>query len=300
MAITNNDVTFLFYCKKIGVSFKDTLMLGRLKQFAKKDYILNDIEKFSNLDLNINAINFKEEYSESFFKMLGADTINSIDYSDYEKASIIHDMNLPLSDEYDNRFSVIIDGGTIEHVFNFPIAIKNCMKALKVGGYYLGMTPANNLMGHGFYQFSPELFYRIFSPENGFCVIKMLAYATKDNSEAKNWYEVIDPKTIKNRVMLRNSLPTYILIIAKKMEEKEIFSTYPQQSDYVSTWFAHDDTINKSTVKETNILKRFFRKYIPKGLKPLLRKIYSIYKKDEVTNDEIGTFDSKHFEKFDP
>jgi hypothetical protein len=30
------------------------------------------------------------------------------------------------------------------------------------------VTPANNQMGHGFYQFSPELFFRVFSQENGY------------------------------------------------------------------------------------------------------------------------------------
>ena len=77
-------------------------------------------------------------------------------------------MNLPIGDDLKRKFSVVIDGGTLEHVFNFPVAIKNCMQMLDVGGHFFVHTMANNFMGHGFYQFSPELFYRVFSPENGF------------------------------------------------------------------------------------------------------------------------------------
>ena len=95
------------------------------------------------------------------------DTI-SIDASAYENATMVHDMNLPVGDELKQKFSVVIDGGTLEHVFNFPTAIRNCMEMLKVGGHFFAHTMANNFMGHGFYQFSPELFYRVFSPENGF------------------------------------------------------------------------------------------------------------------------------------
>ena len=67
-----------------------------------------------------------------------------------------------------NKYTLVIDGGCLEHIFNFPVAIKNCMEMLQEGGHFIGITPANNLMGHGFYQFSPELYFRIFSKENGF------------------------------------------------------------------------------------------------------------------------------------
>jgi 2-polyprenyl-3-methyl-5-hydroxy-6-metoxy-1,4-benzoquinol methylase len=57
----------------------------------------------------------------------------------------------------------VFDGGTLEHIFDYPTAIKNCMKMVKPGGHLLLTTPANNWFGHGFYQFSPELFYSFVS-----------------------------------------------------------------------------------------------------------------------------------------
>jgi hypothetical protein len=65
-------------------------------------------------------------------------------------------------------FSVVYDGGTIEHVFNAVQAFKNGMEMVRVGGHFIQVNPANNFMGHGFWQFSPELIYRVFSAENGF------------------------------------------------------------------------------------------------------------------------------------
>ena len=86
-------------------------------------------------------------------------------------------MNIPISDSSKDKYTVVIDGGSLEHVFNFPIAIKNCMEMLQVGGYFISLAPANNMLGHGFYQFSPELFYRIFSKENGFSVVQYVEKA---------------------------------------------------------------------------------------------------------------------------
>jgi 2-polyprenyl-3-methyl-5-hydroxy-6-metoxy-1,4-benzoquinol methylase len=65
-------------------------------------------------------------------------------------------MNLPISETLRQRYSVVYDGGKLEHVFNQPQALKNCMEMVRVGGYFLQTNTANKFMGHGFWQFSPE------------------------------------------------------------------------------------------------------------------------------------------------
>jgi hypothetical protein len=59
--------------------------------------------------------------------LLGADEIISIDASGYENATIIHDMNEPAEDLAE-QFDLVIDGGSLEHIFNFPVAILNVMR----------------------------------------------------------------------------------------------------------------------------------------------------------------------------
>src|ERR1035437_4455666 len=227
MAITSNDCKLLFYAKSLNVSYEQTLTLGRLQLYAKKSDIVDCINKYKNNTKEINEVNFVDEYSEPLLEILGAKKIDSIDFSNYENVSIVHDLNLPIEQKYYNQYSTIIDGGTIEHVFNSPVAIKNCMEMLKIGGHYIGITPANNQMGHGFYQYSPELYYRVFSEENGFVVKKMLI-ATRNTEENENLYEVLDPKKVNSRVMLQNDQPVSLMVIAEKIQNTTIFEKIPQ------------------------------------------------------------------------
>jgi SAM-dependent methyltransferase len=169
-------------------------------------------------------------FTDGLLRTLGAQTVESIDASGYEGASIIHDMNTELPPALQGRFTLLIDCGTLEHIFNFPVAIRNCMRLLQPGGHLLLATPANNFMGHGFYQFSPELFYRVLSAENGFRIRHMYVCELR---HAGSWYELTDPATLGSRVELINSVPTYLLILATKVGETgELLATAPQQSDY--------------------------------------------------------------------
>lgn len=66
------------------------------------------------------------------------------------------------------KYDAVIDSGTPEHVFNFPVALASAMSMVRKGGYLFVVTMANNHCGHGFYQFSSELFFRALARENGF------------------------------------------------------------------------------------------------------------------------------------
>lgn len=64
-----------------------------------------------------------------------------MDISAYENADIIFDLNNPnLTNELKNRFDYILDGGTTEHVFDYPQALRNIVKMLKVGGKVFHMS----------------------------------------------------------------------------------------------------------------------------------------------------------------
>lgn len=178
-------------------------------------------------------------YAEPFLRILGACEIASFDASDYEKATCVHDFNRPIPDGFKDKFSVVLDGGTLEHIFNFPTAIKNCMEMVREGGHYLSITPTNNFLGHGFYQFSPELFFRVLSPANGFETEQIFIHEEFPESE---WYAVTDPQTVRERVILINRYPSYLFIIAKKIHTVEIFKTAPQQSDYSAMWQESEET----------------------------------------------------------
>ena len=57
------------------------------------------------------------------------------------------------------------------------------IKLTKIGGMIIHALPANNFCGHGFWQFSPELFYELYSPENGRSVpfLRQILYSSDDS-----------------------------------------------------------------------------------------------------------------------
>jgi hypothetical protein len=180
-------------------------------------------------------------YADGFFRhVLKFEDVESIDYSPFEGASIIHDFGEPLPEHLQETFDLAVDGGTLEHVFNFPVAAANLMKLVRVGGIVYAANPSNNLCGHGFYQFSPELMYRIFSPKNGFELIfvRLLRsrYASVALSSGHAVYDVSDPAQAGGRVNLQNSKPVVIMTMARRVRHCEPFAEKVLQSDYAREW----------------------------------------------------------------
>lgn len=93
-----------------------------------------------------------------------------MDISDYEGADIIFDLNSKdLPESLIGKFDYVIDGGTTEHVFDFPQALKNIASMIKIGGKVFHYLPAHNYINHGFYSVSPSVL-QAFYQSNGFRV----------------------------------------------------------------------------------------------------------------------------------
>ena len=177
------------------------------------------------------AVGTLPAYANELLLAMGATSVESMDASGYEQASLTHDLNRAIPAEWNERFDVVFDGGTLEHVFDFPTAIKNCMRMVAPGGRFVSVTTANNWCGHGFYQFSPELFYRVLSADNGYAIQEM--YVAEIDGTA---FAVNDPAAISARIELCNTRPVYLLVHARRESVREIFANVPQQSDYTVHW----------------------------------------------------------------
>jgi len=214
-------------------------------------------------------------FAEPFLHFIGADNIASFDYSDYQRASNIHDMNLKIAADMHEKFSAVFDGGSLEHVFNFPVAIKNCMDMVRTGGHFISICPANNFMGHGFYQFSPELFFSVFSPANGFDTVKILAY--EDRPDTK-FYEVLSPESLGERVTLINNRPVYLAVLARKCRH-EIELQIPQQSDYKLEWSkdSGQSSLRNCIVNRASALG-WLNALLPGRLKNRLKRVFCLQK----------------------
>jgi hypothetical protein len=235
MGIEWNTLKFLLACRQAGVHFTHTLTLGRQTLFVGLPSIRMLFKRYGALPPEFGEILEKGgNYAEGIFKLLGAEEVTSIDKSDFEGASVVHDMNVPLPMEHNGRYEFVFDGGTLEHIFHFPIALRSSMEAVKIGGHLLLHTPANNYCGHGFYQLSPELYYRALSNKNGFEIVRMIAFEAVPGAK---WYDVVDPAIARQRVEIAHGKQrVLLLVLAKRVRETEIFKTAPQQSDYFTQW----------------------------------------------------------------
>jgi len=93
------------------------------------------------------------------FQSLGFKEVFSLDVSNFENADYLVDLNLELDTAIPRDFDLVFDGGTAEHVFDFKQLLMNIHKLLNIGGTVVHASPSNNHVDHGFYQFSPTVFY---------------------------------------------------------------------------------------------------------------------------------------------
>jgi hypothetical protein len=235
-----------------GVDFSATATLGRMDLHVRPRDLAALLRDFQ-VPIGETALSdvAHQRYADSLLMALGARSVESIDASAYEGATIVHDMNRPVSAGLVGRFSVIVDHGTTEHIFDFPTAMRNVIQMLAIGGHFLTATCANNFMGHGFYQFSPELYFRLFDNASGF---RLRGVFLVEVASRGCWYRVTDPAVVRERVELRNRKATYVIAIAQKIRTVEAMPI-PQQSDYAVAW--------NNGVRSDNA---------PNGLKVLLKR----------------------------
>lgn len=274
MGLDANGARFLLYAERLGANFEQTAMIGRQSLDLTKAELRESFQAFGNPVDNLvidQIFSTGNGFAEPLLAQLGAKDIHSFDFSAYEGATHIHDMNRIVPTEFMDRYSVVLDGGSLEHMFNFPVAIKNCMEMLRIGGHYLCITPANNFMGHGFYQFSPELYFSVFAEQNGFELTSLIAFEDRTGT---TWYSVKSPIKSKSRILLVNDRPVYLLVVAKKLAKKNIFDSIPQQSDYITAWNSEETS---SLQTRPYLLQRInqvpFRNWVKRNFPPFLRHL---------------------------
>ena len=101
----------------------------------------------------------REIHQDELFGRLGFATVESIDYYPDEKPTHVLDLNLPVPADLRGQFDLVYDGGTMEHCFNAPQVMRNAASLAASNGLVIHHVPMNNWVDHGFYQFSPTLFF---------------------------------------------------------------------------------------------------------------------------------------------
>jgi len=281
LALNAAHLRFVLLARDSGVRFERPLMIGRQELFIGPAELRRVLAAAGTQLTEEHARRLLEEeggFAEPFFRLLGAAHVDSVDLSSYEGATIIQDLNAPVPAVLRNRYSVVIDSGTLEHVFNVAQGFRNCLEMIEEGGYFITIGPGNNAMGHGFYQFSPELYFRILSSQNGFHIERM---AVKEMHSATPWYSVTDPAVVGHRVEWQPVGETHVMVCARKERTVPIFGAVPQQSDYTAaTRFDRAPTaahhhVDQSIYSDSSArsLRRLVWQRVPPSAKAIYRRL---------------------------
>ena len=268
----------------------------------------NRVCSASGWDVRIHVEENDEDVSpltdKIVFSTLGFEHIESIDYSDYEWPDFIHDLNdtnIPI--ELEEQYDFIVDGGTMEHIFNLPNVLENVHKMLKVGGTFLFDQPIWQGFNKGYYNCSPCLFYEYFLI-NQYKINSFSVYARKDD-----FYYVAD--SIINDIcgeipLIEGSISSVCGSVTKTSNSSCNIS--PNQGSYKKLWerksnLIIDDVFNHYDEKSiylygTGIFAKNMVSVLPDNHRPkiagfLSRELneigkmlhgYKVYSLDEVSN----------------
>lgn len=168
MAINPSDLPLLIDVAKASPFHGSLLTLGR-QEVLITNRVLQKVAKtlsFELADIGTAAGDGGNQGREAMlsdtelFRSLGFSEVHSMDYSDHEDATILHDLNrADPPEELLEHFDVVLDRGTSEHVFHTPNLLSSLIRMTKVGGRIIHFSPSSNHIDHGFYMYSPTLFY---------------------------------------------------------------------------------------------------------------------------------------------
>lgn len=188
------------------------------------------IQKYHGVDFQI-----RESYS--VFKALGID-LTVVDFKELRNESAFGrfyawNMNAAPPDILTSvKCDIVLDPGTLEHVFNAPTALCNMNSLVAPHGYMIHWNPVT-MINHGFYNFSPTFYYDWYAPERGW----ELQHWGLFNPE--NCARISTPEGLKHVGVQRYQLPpeSSQWAVAKKIEiisgsQLIVRFPYPIQSKY--------------------------------------------------------------------
>ena len=216
----------------------DAVMLGRQSWSVRKRYnwFLRRALAAEDLLRDIDAMSGEDGFAEPFFEYVGYPPMHSMDMSPYVNCTFVHDLNEPPPDDLRARFDMIVDGGTVEPVFNAPQALDTVFHMLRDDGIFISINGMTGWAGHGFYRFSPELVWRYWGEARGCEVIRCLALPENPALETR---DVTDTGKTWRRFRGRD-MPGrwYLYYVIRKIPTANPAEriTNTQQSDYAVRW----------------------------------------------------------------
>ncbi|MEM7296578.1 MAG: hypothetical protein AAF330_08165 [Pseudomonadota bacterium] len=238
MGIDLVDAFKLISLHERGLTQGRLLCLGRQGFYVRRDEEFQLLERRldqAGISFDLGEFKRKKLFSEPFFRALGFSSTMALDASGYEGADIVHDLTAAPLPSLQGGFDFILDGGTIEHVFDVPAAFRNVYSMLATEGAFYSVNGANGFFGHGFYQFSPELPWSFWHRACKFDVLDCVALP-KDPRHPE--ILIPDPESIGGRVQPELPSGRVYLSYTVRKRSGSAWGLSAGQSDYVARWTA--------------------------------------------------------------
>src|SRR4029077_11632784 len=183
----------------------------------------------------------------SIFRALGIDSVKALDVSPYEGAEIVHNLCQPIPDSLRECADFIVDGSTLDNVFDPAMALRNLAAMLKPGGRALlinAWSPRD-----GSYQLCSPAWYFDFFVANGFAECKSCRNRAAGNRAHHYWLDPAFMRTAEARIRVPLlacwwRIPV-VLVLAEKAGEPSSSLVSPTQAHYRSEreWRSYLDNL---------------------------------------------------------
>jgi len=125
----------------------------------------------------------------SVFRALGVESIRALDVSGYEGAEIVHDLNEPLPENLHGCADFVVDGSTLDNVFDPATCLRSMAALLRPGGRLLTIN-AYTTQQTAYTLCSPPWYFDYFV-ENGFADCRVYVIVTRRGRKNAFWLDPV-------------------------------------------------------------------------------------------------------------
>jgi hypothetical protein len=171
-----------------------------------------------------------------------------------------------------NRYDLIYDGGTSEHVFNFPKVLENYNRMLKVGGRIIHALPSSNFVDHGFYMFSPTVFVDYYA-SNKWDIINtfFIKHSFKNNKISIYSYE---PSCFSRYSFGGFNKGMYEVFFVARKTDNSTFTASVQQGNYLRRWNISVQEKQVASNSTNSLLIKKISNLLPSKIRDKVRPYY--------------------------
>lgn len=203
----------------------DVLLLGRQTMYFSPEKAIEMmmdtgtlVGDTSHIEIDSTTVQSKDDRylrDDEFFRLIGVPKIRALDHSAYEGADIIHDLTTPIPDRLAGTADFLIDGSTLDNVFDTATALRNMARLLRPGGRLFSLNMASN--HYTPYTIITAHWLMDYFTVNAFADCKVYIFVHKGNWT--NFYAVNPHKIAKDKTIPLNFTSEHlmgVLLIAEK------------------------------------------------------------------------------------